>query len=237
MNIAVIYGQRHKGNTWALTNLFLEKLKDEDTSGQQSAPAEFFLADESLRFCTGCLNCIMKGEEHCPHADYVQKIAAALDKADLIIAASPVYALNMTGQLKTLFDHLAYRYMVHRPEPAMFRKQAIALATAGGAGMGKTTKAICDNLFFWGIARIYRYGLRIAAADFEHIPVKRKQKIIRKVDRIVRKIRKNNGRARAGIKTKLIFLFSRLGQKHNDYSPFEKEYWQARGWLENERPF
>ena len=232
MNIAVIYGQNHKGNTWAFTNLFLERLKDDDTH-----LSEFFLPDESLGFCVGCLNCIMKGEKHCPHWDYMEKITAALYKADLIIVSSPCYVMNMTGQLKTFFDHMAYRFMVHRPEPSMFHKQAIALSTANGAGMGKTTRAIYDNLFFWGIARIYRYGLKIAARDFENIPIKRKEKIIRRVNRITKKIRKNNGHAGAGIKTRFIFSLSRIAQKYNNWNSFDKEYWQTQGWLDTARPF
>jgi len=51
MNIAVIYGQRHKGNTYALTKLFLEHLNTADT-----LVSEFFLPEDSLGFCTGCLN-------------------------------------------------------------------------------------------------------------------------------------------------------------------------------------
>ena len=251
MNITVIYGQNHKGNTWAFTRLFLERLRDDDTrlsefylpeysvevqagaaSGKHGSPPE-----KMLGFCRGCFNCITKGEKYCPQADFMQPIITALDNADLIIVSSPCYVMNMTGQLKTFFDHMAYRFMIHRPEPSVFRKQALALSTAAGAGMEKTVKAIYDNLFFWGIPRIYRYGLRMAARDFEHLPEKRRQKIIRKVNRITNKIKKNNGRVRPGLKTRLIFLFSRLGQKKNDWSSSEKEYWITHGWLENKKPF
>lgn len=63
MNITVIYGQRHKGNTWALANLFLERLKNGSAHIE-----EFFLPDHALGYCTGCVNCIMKDENLCPHA-------------------------------------------------------------------------------------------------------------------------------------------------------------------------
>lgn len=232
MNITVIYGQRHKGNTWALTKMFLERLADIDTQ-----ITEFFLPDESIGSCTGCLTCINKNEAACPHAQAVGQIVTAIDNADLIIISSPCYVLGMTGQLKTLFDHLAYRHMAHRPEPSMFKKQAIAISTAAGTGMGKTVKAISDNLFMWGIARIYRYGLRIAAADFEHIPESRKHRIERKVNRIARSIKKHDRRVSAGIKTRLMFSFMRLGQKNNNWNPVDKEYWESHGWLRRSRPW
>lgn len=232
MNITVIYGQRHKGNTWALANLFLERLK-----GGSAHIEEFFLPDHALGYCTGCVNCIMKDENLCPHASIVQKIAASLDKADLIVIASPCYVFGMTGQLKVMFDHFGYRFMAHRPEALMFRKQALVLSTAAGAGMRKTTKAIAFNLFMWGVARIYRYGVRIAAADFESMPAKRKQKIERRVWQITRKILQNNNRVRAGLKTRFLFAIMRLNQKKNDWSLPDRECWEARGWLKKIRPY
>jgi len=232
MNITVIYGQRHKGNTWALTELFLEKLIINDTN-----ISAFFLPDDSIGYCAGCVQCFMKGESKCPHAGSVQKIVAALDNADLIIITSPCYVFGMTGQLKVFLDHLGYRFMVHRPETAMFRKQALVLTTAAGAGMNKTAKAISLNLFMWGVARIYRYGLRINAEDFNTIPEKRKQKIARKAERISRIIIRKNNRVKAGIKTRFIFSMMRRNQKKNIWSAVDREYWENNGWLGKKRPF
>jgi multimeric flavodoxin WrbA len=232
MNITVIYGQHHKGNTWTLTQLFLEYLKDSDTH-----VTEFFLPEESLGYCTGCLNCIMGDEMACPHSSVMQKIVESLDSADLIIIASPCYVFGMTGQLKVLFDHFGYRYMAHRPEPSMFRKQALALSTAAGMGMNNTTRAISFNMFMWGVARTYRYGLRIGAANFQHIPVKRKEEIERKARRIAKRIIKNSRCVNAGIKTRLIFSFMRLRQKNNDWNVADQTYWQTHGWLDKARPF
>jgi multimeric flavodoxin WrbA len=232
MNITVIYGQRHKSNTWTLTNLFLERL---GSDGNQIT--EFFLPDDAPGYCTGCLNCFMKDEKLCPHAAAVQPVAAALDKADVIIVASPCYVFGMTGQLKTLFDHFGYRFMAHRPEASMYRKQAIVLSTAAGAGMNKVTKSIAFNLFMWGVARIYRYGVRINAADFDEIPDKRKKKINLAAERITRKVLDNAGRVKPGFKTRFIFFIMRLNQKRNDWSLADKEYWESRGWLGKKKPF
>ncbi len=154
-----------------------------------------------------------------------------MDEADLIVFASPCYVMNMSGQMKALMDHIGYRYMSHRPEPSMFRKQGLVLSTAAGAGAGKTTKAIAENLFFWGVAKIYRFGISVRAADFEHIPDRRIRKIQRKINLIVDKIKKNTGRAKPGIKTKLMFSIMKLGQKNNEWNPTDREHWIRHGWL------
>lgn len=228
MNIAVIYGQQHKGNTWRLTQLFLKQFDDGN-----SLITEYFLPEAAPSYCIGCLNCFYNGEKTCPHAKKMQPIVKTLDMADLIIVASPCYVLGMTGQLKALFDHMGYRHMAHRPEPSMFHKQAIVLSTAAGMGMGKTTKTLADILLQWGVAKIYRCGVRIGAIDFEHIPSKRMSNIERKVNRIVHKIKKNNGHVKVGLKTKLFFSIMKMGQKHNDWNPLDKEYWINQGWLKN----
>jgi len=232
MNIAIIYGQRHKGNTWAFTQEFLKHLTDSSTH-----ITEFFLPDDKIGYCVGCLNCIMRDEKTCPHAQAVQPIAAALDSADLIIIASPTYVMGETGQLKTLFDHFAYRYMAHRPEASMFRKKALALSTAAGGGMGKTAKSIANNLFWWGVARTYRYGLKIYADDYSSIPAKRKQRIESKVKRIARKI-KNTRNVKSGIRTRFMFWIMRMGmKKNNEWNTTDRLHWQSLGWLGKARPY
>ena len=101
MNITVIYGQQHRGNTWRLTKLFLDQFEG-------AAITEFFLPQSGPLYCTGCMRCINKGETYCPHAETVQPIVEAIDQSDLIVFASPCYVMNMTGQMKSLMEHLAY---------------------------------------------------------------------------------------------------------------------------------
>ncbi|MGI6039662.1 MAG: flavodoxin family protein [Clostridiales bacterium] len=224
MNITVIYGQQHRGNTWRLTKLFLDQFEG-------AAITEFFLPQSGPLYCTGCMRCINKGETYCPHAETVQPIVEAIDQSDLIVFASPCYVMNMTGQMKSLMEHLAYRFMSHRPEPSMFRKQGLVLSTAAGAGAGKTTKAIAENLFFWGVAKIYRYGVAIQALDFEQISAKRKHKIERRVNRIVRILKRNTGRVKPGLKSKFMFAIMKLAQIQNEWNPTDREHWVKHGWL------
>lgn len=53
--------------------------------------------------------------------------------------------------MKAFLDHYGYRWMVHRPEESMFRKQGVCISTAAGAGLKSTNKDMADSLFFWGV--------------------------------------------------------------------------------------
>ena len=232
MRIVVLHGQMHKGSTYNITKLFLENLSDENTE-----ITEFFMPEDTPSFCIGCFNCFMKGEEECPHADKVQAIVKAMDEADLIILESPCYAFGMSGQLKTLLDHLAYRWMVHRPHPKMFSKVGLVISTAAGAGTKKVTKSLKDNLFHWGVAKIYRYGKNVAASSWESVKTEKKLKIEKDVKELSGKISKEIGNVKPGLKTKLMFHIMRMGQKANDWNPTDREYWLNNGWLGASRPW
>ena len=83
MRIVVLHGQSHKGSTYHLAKLFCDKLGGEVT--------EFFLPRDFGAFCVGCSQCFSKSEQLCPHADQLRPITEALDAADVIVLASPVY--------------------------------------------------------------------------------------------------------------------------------------------------
>ena len=58
---------------------------------------------------------------HCPYAGRKinGEMTDALDEADVIILASPVYVYHATGAMKAFLDHYGYRWMVHCPEESM----------------------------------------------------------------------------------------------------------------------
>ena len=145
MRIVVLHGQSHKGSTYHLAKLFCDKLGGEVT--------EFFLPRDFGAFCMGCSQCFSQSEQLCPHADQLRPITEALDAADVIVLASPVYVYHVTGPMKALLDHYGYRWMVHRPQEGMFFKQAVCLSTAAGAGTRRTNQDLADSAFFWGLPR------------------------------------------------------------------------------------
>ena len=147
MQIVMIHGQNHRGSTYHIGKMVADALGGTVT--------EFFLPRDFGSFCVGCNNCFMKDESLCPHHAKLKPITDAMDDADVLILTSPVYVYHATGAMKAFLDHYGYRWMVHRPEPAMFHKQAVCVATAAGAGM-RSMRDMQDSLFFWGVPKVYR---------------------------------------------------------------------------------
>ncbi len=228
MKITVIHGQSHKGSTYNIAKELCDKLGGEVT--------EIFLPEDFDCFCKGCTLCFVQSETMCPHYEKLKPITDAIDSADVIILASPVYVFHATGAMKALLDHYGYRFMVHRPEEKMFRKQAVCIATAAGAGMGSTIKDMTDSTFFWGIAKTYKIGVGVAESSWERVKPELKKCVDRKTSVIARKIKAGAGKVKPGIKTKGFFLVMSMMQKKG-FNQADVDYWQKKGWLGKKRPW
>jgi multimeric flavodoxin WrbA len=230
MKIAVLHGQNHKGSTYHITQMFLEEFK-----GASTQIEEFYFTNNSA--CIGCFNCIIKGEEKCPHLSQNEKIITAIEKADFIIIESPCYCMGMSGQLKIFMDHFAYRWMSHRPNGKMFSKVGLTISTTAGAGSQKVTKDLKQQMFYWGIPSIYRYPIIIGASKWEAVSIEKRAKIQQKVKQISNQIKRKMDHPTVSIKTKAMFFLMRLSQKSNTWSQTDKTYWEEQGWLEGKRPW
>lgn len=72
-------------------------------------------------------------------------ILAAMKQSELILFCAPTYVFHVPRQMKTLLDHFAYRWMVHRPDLSFLRKQAVIINTAASGGMRSTVRDIKDS--------------------------------------------------------------------------------------------
>lgn len=131
-------------------------------------------------FCVGCTKCFTESETKCPHYEKLKPLPDAMDEANVIILASPVYVYHATGAMKAFLDHYGYRWMVHSPEKSMFKKKRI---------IDRTTSSIA-------------------------------KKIIR-----------NSGNVKPGLKTKGMFWIMHLMQK-NGFNPRDVEHWKSKDWTE-----
>lgn len=228
MKITVIHGQSHKGSTYNIARMLCDKLGGEIT--------EFFLPRDFDCFCKGCTACFVKSEKLCPDYERLKPITEAIDNADVVIFASPVYVMHATGAMKALLDHYGYRFMVHRPEERMFSKQAVCISTAAGAGMSSTNKDMADSTFFWGFARTYKIGAAVAETSWERVKPKIKQSIERKTSSLAKKIIKRAGKVKPTIKTRAFFNIMAMVQK-NGWNEADKDYWLEKGWTAGKRPW
>ena len=231
MKIVIINGQNHKGSTYKIARSVAEK-----AGGPDAEITEYFLPKDFGSFCLGCTQCFMKAASKCPHYEQLSPITAKILEADLIVLSSPVYVYHVTGSMKAFLDHYGYLWMAHRPEEAMFKKQAICVTTAAGAGMKSTIKDMSDSLFFWGIAKQYHMGFAIKATSWNQISEKNMKKIQKKIDSVAKKVQHNANHVKPGLKTKAFFFLMHLLEK-NGWNQADVDYWHAKNWVGKDRPW
>ena len=159
------------------------------------------------------------------------------DDADVLIFTSPVYVYHTTGTMKSFLDHYGYRWMVHRPEKSMFSKQAVCISTAARAGTKSTNKDIADSFFFWGIPKIYKYGVNVRATSYNGISENTLKAIDKKTTALAKKIKAKDGKVKVGIKTKAFFELMRIIQRKSDWNEADTDYWHNKGWDGKKRPW
>ena len=232
MKTVIVYGIEHKRTNYNVVQLFKKHLNiNEDDL------TEYFLPNDLPHFCCGCNTCFMKGEGFCPHQSNVTPIKNAIREADLLIFTSPVFVMHVTGQMKALLDHFAFQFMVHRPNEKMFFKTALIVSLGAGGGMNSAIKDISTSMEWWGVSRIYKYGHASNAAVWEDVTEENRAKIERKIKTISGKIKRKINKPKTKFKVKIYFTISRMMKKKFNTIPYEKEYWDKKGWINKKRPW
>ena len=189
---------------------------------------EFFLPRDFHEYCVGCMQCILKDEKRCPHYEKLRPLTEAMDAADVIILASPVYVYHVTGAMKTFLDHYGYRWLIHRPVASMFGNQGVCISTSAAAGQKSACRNMADSLFFWGVGKTERFGMPVFAHNWAGVSDKRKRVIDRKTGRMAKRIRRRFGHVKPSLKTRLYFRFVRMLQKKG-LSEADRSYWTEMG--------
>lgn len=231
MNITLIYGSQRHGSTWHIAQKFVSQLS---CGGEVR---EFYLPDALPEMCTGCGICITQGARYCPHRQYVAPIVQAFDQADLIVLASATSVFHVTGSMKNFLDHMAYRWMVHRPSPTMFTKSGLVITTAAGGGMKSTIQDMSDSMLYWGVGRVWSYGKAVRALGWDGVPSRIKKGIERDVLRLSDKIGRGGSAVVPCAAVQKKFHMMRLVHKMNGMTALDREYWGVRGWLGRSRPW
>lgn len=142
--IAGISGSPRKGGNTEF--LLSEAIK---TAAERGFQTEKFLCSElEIDYCRDCGGC-SKGKP-CPIEDDMAKVLGALEKADGIIVASPVYFGTVTAQLKSILD----RTIPLRRQGFKLKDKigcAIAVGGARNGGQEKTIETIHAWMHIQGI--------------------------------------------------------------------------------------
>ncbi len=229
MRILTIMGTPHKGNTRAITDLFLEEFKGNEFD-------EIVLPNDFSNICLGCASCILKGESNCPHYEEVKGIVERIEKADLVILATPVFVGSCSSGMKALLDHLAYMWLVHRPKQSMFGKVGLIVTSAGGSGVKATVKLLKQNLFYLGVPQVFNYGVTTMKMGGNYSEYEDKDDIKKDVKKKANAVKKALKNKKVGFKSKFFFKIFGMTQK-NGWNKVDADYWNEMGWLEGKKPF
>jgi multimeric flavodoxin WrbA len=98
--LALIGSPRKKGNTDLLVDAALGEAAKRGHTGEK-----LYLYAYAMRPCVDCRAC-KQGEKVCVQKDDMPKIYRAIDAADVLILATPIYWYGPTAQMKLLIDRL-----------------------------------------------------------------------------------------------------------------------------------
>ena len=233
--IVVINGTEVKGCTYRIKEEFLDPLRE------LHQITEFYLPKDMPHFCCGCKVCFFKDAALCPHAKEVMPIWNAMTEAELIVIATPVYGLSISGGLKALLDHFCVRWMVHRPEPIMFEKRAVIMTNCiGPPFMAKSSQRDIVNTFSWmGISKIERIGTGLLeGVIWEELSEGRREKILSKIRKLSKKYT-TIAPAGKSLKTRIKFLMCKQMQKSVlkklKEPSADNRHWIEQGWIKGQK--
>lgn len=230
MKIVIIHGQNHKGSSYNIGRMVVDKIQAEKDI------TEFFLPRDLNHFCVGCYNCV-EDESTCPFYEEKKKIMDAVEAADLLVFTTPTYGMRASAPMKSFIDMTFTYWMVHKPRKCMFEKKALVVSTAAGNGMKSAMKDITNTLLYWGVPYVKTYGVAVQAMNWKSVAEKKKEAIEKQTDKLASQL-SNERKPRVGIKTKVLFAMMRMMQKAGmGSSPTEMQYWEEQGWFENGRPW
>lgn len=109
MNILILNGSpRRNGNTSAMIAAFRQGA---ESKGHQATVID--VCKKQIAGCLGCEYCHTKGHGVCIQQDDMREVYAALESADMLVIASPIYHFSLAGQLQCAINRT---YAVEKPK-------------------------------------------------------------------------------------------------------------------------
>jgi len=127
--VSLLGSPRRKGNSATLANHLLK------TAEELGAEIESFELNRlTYRGCQACCAC-KKGKEYCVLNDDLSAVLTAVQEADAVVLASPVYYGEITAQLKGFIDR-TYSFLLPdyltNPKPSRFSPKKLVFVLVQG---------------------------------------------------------------------------------------------------------
>lgn len=233
MNVLVVLGSPRKKDSYLICKEIEHELEKYDST----INVEYLqLSGSNIMECKGCSICFQKSELLCPcKEDDIPLIMEKMKKADAIIISSPVYAYQVTGQMKKFIDRLSYLF--HRQE--LCGKPVVILITTDGGGSKQVYKYLKMTVSGWAMDLIGNIQI-ISPMYFENREPKgvfeydkntylKGQKNIRNISKkLYETLSQHNKKVPSYYD---IFMFNCLRTKIYTSSA-DRRYWKDKGWIE-----
>ncbi len=148
--ILAVIGSPRKGETLKAVQRFEEELNKIEEIQMEY----IMLSNLELKDCTGCHNCISKGQEFCRESIKVRELQNKMLEADGVVLATPVYNQHVTALMKKYMDYFTFQW--HRP--SMFGAKFIGISSGGGM-FKPVFKYLKMNVENWGAIWIGELGV------------------------------------------------------------------------------
>lgn len=112
MNVLAINGSPRKN--WNTATLLGQALEGAASQGAQTELIHLY--DLTYKGCTSCFACKLKdGKSYgkCAYQDDLTPVLEKIEQADAVILGSPIYLGNVTGEMRSLMERVAFQYLVY----------------------------------------------------------------------------------------------------------------------------
>lgn len=229
MRILIVNATTHRSSGWHAAHTLVDALwQDGDELDEVFCPVE------GIGFCryAECEGvCLSHGAHECPDHKALEPLLARFDAADLLVFTTPTYCYRAPAQLMVVLQHLCWRWMRHRPDPSWFKKQAVVIATAAGAGAKHPAADIVDSLKWLGIGKTHLICKGMAAMDWELADSSKQAALTSAALATARKIKHDTDQVSPTIPLRGRFFLMKTLQKKFPTGDVDQAYWKQMGWL------
>ncbi len=132
MNILILHSSPRKhGNTAALVDIFIN-----ETESKGAVTKLLHLYEMNILPCYACMECQKDWTKpNCIKNDDMKVVFSEVEKADLIIFASPIYSCFCTSPLKAAMDRMVYafnKYYGDKWGPSLWKGKMVGIITTCG---------------------------------------------------------------------------------------------------------
>lgn len=232
MKITVLLGSPRKQDSYNICKEIEEQM---NLHGDNIEFDYIFLNEYVIKPCKGCGLCFQKSENDCPCSDDdLNEIRKRLFSADGLIVATPVYAYQVTGQLKTFIDRMSYLF--HRQ--VMIGIPALIVVTTDGGGSKQVCNYIKMTMSGWGLDNIgdvqvvspfyFKNRKSQGAFNYDHSYYEKSNRKLKSISAKFLKCLETDDKKVPTFYD--IFMFNCLRSKTYT-SKADYAYWKQKGWL------